>query len=213
MSSGALTVLPESFIVKLGGEEDIAELTKASNYLPSLRVFDSGSDAVTKKYVEGGDLAIPLGGEKFINLGKETSVLNFGYRPRASIFQGTQKPIDYFDPETEEFLDVQTRALKGAPGYQAGLEYLVWSPEANRFCVFFLGSKSGRRVSDDMKALVGQAATIRSKFVEKGGYSWWCAEILTCSTPFDLPDASECEKSLGMFQEASSQKQIEGRKR
>jgi len=110
------SLIPANLIVTLGDEGAIKELTRASSFLPSLRVFDGASKPAKSGKVQTGTIAIALGSDNVLELGKECVVLNLGFRPRASIFQGEAKPIDFFDASTEEFQETKKNAMAGKKG-------------------------------------------------------------------------------------------------
>lgn len=196
------SLIPQDLIVTIGDDEQIAELTKSVDYIPAMRVFDGAATVCKEGVMPPGEIAIYKGNKEFTKLGREVQVLVIGYRPRAAIMQGNAAPINYWDPATKEFQLVLERAKSGNKAfgsYQAGLEYLLFVPDTAQFVCFFMGNKSGRRESGNLKKLSGSAATIKAKYVKRTENSFWCAEILACTAPFEVPKREVIAKAVEIF--------------
>jgi hypothetical protein len=208
------SLLPSNLIVKIGSKEIVAELTKSVDYIPAMRVFDGAANVVKAGDMPAGEIAIYAGNKKFIKCGKEVHALVIGHRPRASIMQGGDQPINYWDETSEEFTMVTAKSKAGERNYNSGLEFLLYIASVKKFVCFFMGNKSGRREAPNLEILVGKAAIIRSRFIEKSSNSWWCAEVTPCTTPFEIPDGKEITKTIDLFKDPEKKaddKEDEGR--
>ena len=167
-------------------DKAVAELTKAGDYLPQVRVFGSESKIVKEGKFPMGHFGLYYSADKIADLSDQVDVLVIAYRPRASIMTEDQ-PINYFDPDTDNFNKVKSKALEGVQGYMAGLEYLLWIPSVKQFAIFFMGSKTLRRESSNVRGFRGKAATLKIKLIKTAKYTWHGCETLSCDAPFDVP--------------------------
>lgn len=173
----------------------IAELTQAGDYLPSLRIFGSESGIVKEGKFPMGHWGLYFAADKVVDLTESVDVLVIAYRPRASIMMADDQPVNYFDPESDNFNNVLEKSKSGKEqGYLAGLEYLLYIPSVQKYALFFCGNKTLRRESSNIKALVGKAATLKIKLIKSKNYTWHGCETLSCDSPFDLPSGDEMKE-------------------
>lgn len=126
-------------------------------------------------------------GQNYKDLGKNVDVLVIDWRPKA--LETGDDVINSHDPESEQFKRIMERSLhEKDSGCMFGVEFLVYIPAAKGFSTFFLGTKSSRRESKPLRALMGKAATLGSQKIETKKYTWFTNSVSACSTPFDLPD-------------------------
>lgn len=79
-------------------------------------------------------------------------------------------------------------------------EFLLWVPNAQRFCTFFMSSKTSRRQAPELRALLGRGATLKVQFIETSRYSWHGPIVVPCSTPFtNLPNPVELKRQRDVF--------------
>jgi hypothetical protein len=136
--------------------------------------------------------------QTFHDLGKNVDVAVVAWRPKA-IEMGAQV-ISVHDPSHEEFKRIQDRANNEQnSGCMYGPEFLVWIPSAGKCATYFMGSKSARRESPKIKALMRQAATIGSQHIETKKYDWYAPKITECSTPLQAPPVDALEAAVEMF--------------
>jgi hypothetical protein len=168
-------------------EQALAELTQAGDYLPQLRVFGSESGIVKEGKFPMGHFGLYFSADKVVDLTEQVDILVIAFRPRASIMMSDDQPINYFNPESENFQRVKDKAKAKEEGFLAGLEYFVWIPSVSQFAIFFMGNTTLRRESSNVKARVGQAATLKIKLIKSKKYTWHGCETLGCDAPFEVP--------------------------
>lgn len=107
--------------------------------------------------------------------------------------------ITCFDHTDQMFKDIMAESEKKDSGCMYGPEYLVWIPSMKVFALFFMGSKTGRREAPALRALLGKAATLRTKLIESKQFSWHGPVVSACSTPFDIPSQEEIAQEVEKF--------------
>jgi hypothetical protein len=174
----------------------ITELTQAGGYLPSLRVFGSESGIVKEGKFPMGHWGLYFSADKVVDLSEQVDILVISFRPRASIMASDDQPINFFNPESDNFRTIleRSKSKDGSEGHLAGLEYLIWIPSVEKFALFFMGNKTLRRESSNVKAFVGKAATLKIKLIKGKKYTWHGCETLSCEAPFDLPSSEEIKE-------------------
>ena len=203
-------LIPADLISVISDNELTEKLTRASNYLPSLRCCDGKSKAVSGKFIGIGNFAICFSGGKYTDMGEGCHVLNFGFRYRASIFDGDKPPTDFWDPESTEFQEVTELALTPkTQGYNSGLEYLVYVPDASVFCCFYMGNYTGRHESDSMKKLVGKGAYLKNKLIKRSGGDYWGYDVLPSSLPMKLPEKPKILAAIEIFKNPKGKQVLE----
>lgn len=181
-------------------EKKLAELTQAGDYLPALRVYGSSSTIVKQNKFPNGHFGLYFTADKVVDLGEQIDVLVIAYRPRASIMMSDEQPINYFDPESENFIEVKNRGKAKEQGYMFGLEYLLWIPSVEQYALFFMGNPTLRRESSNVKGHVGKAATLKIKFIPSKKYGGWHGcETLGCDAPFDVPSGEEIKSTYDRY--------------
>jgi hypothetical protein len=172
----------------------ISELTQAGDYLPSLRIFGSESGIVKEGKFPMGHWGLYFSADKVVDLSSSIDVLVIAFRPRASIMMADDQPVNYFNPESANFISVMTKAKAKEQGYLAGLEYLIYIPSVQKFALFFMGNTTLRRESSNVKGYVGKAATLKIKLIKSKQYTWHGCETLSCEAPFDIPPGEEIKE-------------------
>lgn len=134
----------------------------------------------------------------FKDIGKEVDCLILGWRPKA--LEIDEEILTIYDRKDAEFERIKDRAdNEKDSGCMWGFEFLLWLGQQKRFTTFFCGSKSARKEAPNVKALLNNAATLRSKLIETKKYSWQGIDIVTCSTPMPMPTTTAMEKELDKF--------------
>jgi hypothetical protein len=80
-----------------------------------------------------------------------------------------------------------------------GPEFLCYIPSMKEFATFFMGSKSSRNESPNMKALIGKGATLRSQKLSNSKYSWQSPQVVPCNTPFEIPAIEDIKAIANTF--------------
>lgn len=211
-----MTQLPST---QVGEDADFDAIAKSSDYLPRLQLFTKGK-AVNRKLVLPGDYGIPVSDDEVTDLGDEIDVLVLARRPKAIDLKDQENIVTVYDVHNPEFERIQEAAGQKDSGCMYGPSFLVYERSTAQFYEFFCGNKSARIEAkrifpylpltqaqiDANSALVDEVprgprpATLRSRLIEKGTYSWHVPVVSPCSTPFtELPSSAELVKQITRF--------------
>jgi hypothetical protein len=203
--------------IQLGTDADFADIAKSSDFLGRLQLYTKGK-AVNKGLVRPGHYGIPEG-EEVEDLGSEINILALARRPKALDMTDADAVIAVYDVKNPEFIRIQGEAAKKESHCMYGPSFLVYERSSGRFLEFFCGSKSARTeakriypflplTAADIKArnLIDEephgplAATLKSRLVEKGSYSWHVPVAVKCATPFTkMPPMERIVKEIITF--------------
>jgi hypothetical protein len=157
-------------------------------YLPRLQLMTSNSEKCKCGEFPINSYALVIG-ETYHDLGKEVDCLVIAWRPKAIEMGDAVITIhDHTDPE---YARIVAKSEEKDSGCMHGPEFLMWVPSKEKFATFFLGSKSGRKEAPAIRALLRQAATLKSKKIETPKYTWYAPQATPCSTPFKMPEMSD----------------------
>jgi hypothetical protein len=168
----------------------------SGNYLPRLQLMTSNSEKCKSGEFPINNYALVVG-EIYNDLGKETDVLLIAWRPKA--IEMGDAVISVYNHEDDEFKRIAAKSEQPNSGCMFGPEFLVWVPSKKKFATFFLGSKSGRKEAPALKALLQQAATLKSKKISTPQFTWFAAQAVPCNTPFDIPAMDDIKVELEKF--------------
>lgn len=228
---------------QVGSDEAFADLAKSANFLGRLQLYTKGT-AVNKRLIGPGEYGIPESGEEITVLGDSVDLLLLARRPKAIDLNDTEAIITSYDPNDDVFKDIATRSSGQNSKCMYGPSFLVIERTTGRFLEFFCGTKSTRaeagklypfcpltQTDIDNKAKAGVdvskmtphgplAATLNSRLVEKGDWSWHVPVVLPCSTPFGrLPKAEVVIEEIRKFvtvksdgPEKVSKEEVKGRR-
>ena len=171
-------------------------VSKAGDYLPRLQLMTANSDPCKAGEFPVNNYAV-VDGNSLIDLGNQVDVLNVAWRPKA--LEMGEEVISAFDPKDKEFARIQEKSMTPNSGCMFGPEFLVWIPQIKKWATFFMGSKSARRESPNVKSKMRQAVTLKSKKIESPKYTWFAPLATACSTPFDLPAVEEIQEQANKF--------------
>ena len=193
---------------------EVETLTRTSEYLPQIRVYGSESTIVKEGVFPMGHLGLYISADKIVDLGTEVEAVVIDWRPRAAIVSG-DSPVSFFGKYNEEtktwefskeFTEIKDQAMSKVKGYLVGLEYLLYLPEYQRLCLFFMGSVTLRRESANMKAILEQdkpvnekVALIKIKLIKTSQYTWHGVTVTPSSTPVVIEDRQEILEGMGKF--------------
>lgn len=168
-------------------EKDADAAVKSGDYLSRLQLMTANS-----KKCKSGDFPTNhwalVNGSVLTDLGKSIDVVNVAWRPKAL---DTEEGVSCYDTETDLFAGIQERSNEKNSGCMCGLEFLVYVPSQEAWAEFYMGSKSSRRDSPSMKALVGKGVTLKSKEIVTKKYTWFNPDMQVCSLGLTLPDTPE----------------------
>ena len=159
--------------------------TKSGEWLPRLQLMTSSAEKCKRAEFPTNHYAL-VDGSNFIDIGTTVDVLVITWRPKA--IEMGDEVITVYDPSNPEFARIQELSDVKDSGCMFGVEFLLWVASQGRFATFFMGSKSARRESANVKALMKKAATLKSSLIETKKYSWQSPCVSPCSTPFDPPN-------------------------
>jgi hypothetical protein len=212
---GELTIPGVSLPASKYSDEVFKATTKGGKYLPRVQLMTSSA-----KKCKAGEFPINcyamVEGENYVDLGKSVDVGVLAWRPKALDISGDQviavydPQVDEFGNSTGEFARIEAKSEVKDSGCMYGTEYLLWIPGQKAFATFFMGTKSSRRESPNLKARIGKAATLTSHLIETARYSWYAPLIkpyngelsnvptspdllMRVVTEFNNPPASEIE--------------------
>ena len=178
-------------------EDDYALASKAGSYLPRLQLMTSNSKECKKTDGFPINHYALVSGKNLTDLGTEVDVLVVEWRPKA-IEMGDSIIIEN-DPKSDEFKRIQAKADEKNSNCMFGPEYLVFIPGLKEWATFFMGSKSARNESGNMKTRLRKAATIKSQELSNKSYEWQAPSVVSCSTPFEVPPQEDIMEQRETF--------------
>jgi hypothetical protein len=198
------SLVPDGSIEKFN-EQDFAAVASGGGYLPRLQLMISQSEQVKKGEFTQNHYAL-VRDKKLQDVGSTVDVLVLAFRPKA--LQIGEQIISIYNPTNPEFKKIQELSDVKDSGCMFGPEYLLWIPSIKEFCTFFMGSKSARRESPNMQAILNKwkkgelgspAASLKSHFIETPKYSWQAVTITGCSTPIEAPTVEAAKAQMEKF--------------
>lgn len=200
MPSDLASYVGAAGLIQKTDQETVDAMTKSGDWLPRVAVMTSTSKLITegKPGVAVGDVVMIVSDSQYKVLGKETEMLFIAFHPRA-MDVNVSPPLSYYNRESVEFKNIVAKSEAPNSGCMFGLEFLCWLPSENQFVLFFCSSKTARRETPAILALMNKdkghnefgpaPIRVRSRLVKNERNSWWSFSALEMSTP--LPDASE----------------------
>ena len=171
-------------------------VSKAGDYLPRLQLMTASSDPCKACEFPVNHYAV-VDGNQLIDLGDQVDTLNVAWRPKA--LEMGEEVISAFDPTGKEFIRIQEKSATPNSGCMFGPEFLMWIPAIKKWATFFMGSKSARRESPNVKSKMRKAVTLKSKKIESPKYTWFAPLATACSTPFDVPPIEDTQAQVEKF--------------
>jgi hypothetical protein len=182
--------------------EALTSLTKSEEYLPQLTVPQGSSSLVKSGKFPIGHFCLYFSREKQVDLGESFECMVLHYRARASWFVRDSAPLSYYQVDSPNFEAIKSKAQAGESGYAVGVEYLLWIPSIEEFALFFMGSKSLRRespnlrshsviggVTEDGESVEGRPVKLKIKFIEWPKGDFHTLEVLSTKSVIDPPEA------------------------
>lgn len=206
-----------------GDDADFAAFSGGGSFLSRLQLYTKGK-AIDKALIPPGHYGIPETGEEITDLGESINVLALARRTKALDLTDTDSPISVYDRKSEEFIRIEA-ASKGKDSHcMVGASYLLFEKSTGRFLEFFCSSKSAQTEEKNMKPFlpVTQADidrkkaakadvsnmephgpipfTLKTRYVEKGSWSWHAPVAVRSSVPFpNLPPTAELVSQITAF--------------
>ena len=208
---------------QIGRDDQFADFAKSADCVGRLQLFTKGK-AVDKKLIGPGNYGIPESDGDVIDLGDTIDILPFARRPKAIDVTNCEAIIVSYDPDTAEFKRMAATAMEKESHCMYGPSFLVYERSRNLFLEFFCGNKASRIEAknlypylplsqtdidarkvwgNDVSDLVPHGplpATLKSRLVEKGTYSWHVPVVVKCVEPFEkLPSMDLIVKEIMAF--------------
>ncbi|MGA2069642.1 MAG: hypothetical protein ABSG86_32115 [Thermoguttaceae bacterium] len=195
---------------QIGTDDQFTDLANSADGIGRLQLFTKGK-AVNRKMVGPGNYGIPESDDEVIDLGDHIDILPLARRPKAIDMTDAEAIIVNYDPDTAEFKRMAATSLEKESHCMYGPSFLVYEQSTGRFLEFFCGNKSSRseaknlypylplsQADIDAKAAKGEdvsglvphgplPATLKSRLVEKGTYSWHVPVVVKCEEAFTPP--------------------------
>ena len=194
-----LIPIDTSIVSKYANDEVFNKIATSRFWLPYLQLVGSNSKLVQQGKVNQAHYVLVLQKDQFEDLGKEVDVLPIDWRPKAMKMTPGGTPISYFDPNSEEFLEVQERSETPNSGCMFGPEFLLWIPAVKRFSSYFMSSKTSRNRAPELRTLLGRGATLKTKLIETKQFRWHSPTVFTCASRFEVPSNEEVQLQRKMF--------------
>lgn len=165
-------------------DDSVFDKVAAGKYLPRIQFMSSASEPCKDGSFPVNHFAL-YKSKTPIDLTAEVTVLVIAWRPKA--LRMGESVLAFYDVENPEFKKIVEESDTPNSGCMYGPEFLCYIPSVKEFASFFMGSKSARNESPNMKALIGKGAMLRSQKLSNSKYTWQSPQVIPCSTPFDLP--------------------------
>ena len=186
-------------------DSDFDAATQSQKYLPRLKLMTAAS-----KQCKDGDFPINMFAlirdQDHQEVGASLDGFVCAWRPKALDMSGSEV-ITVYDLKkdsdgkpTGEYLRIQLKSEEKDSMCMVGPEFLVWIPEVGVFATYFMGSKTARRESKNVKGRMHMAVTLTSQKIEtKSGYTYFSDKCTACSQPLTEPDQDKFAEVLKDF--------------
>jgi hypothetical protein len=219
------TQLPST---QVGTDAVYDELAKGGDFLGRLQLYTKGK-AIDKGLIKPGHYGIPVSEDEIIDLGESIDLLVIGRRPKAIDMTDKEAIIVVHDHNSPEFQRIAQQSAEKESHCMYGPSFLVFERSTGKFYEYFCGSKSTRTEAKKVYPFmpVSQAdidarglkdvephgplpMTLKSRYVEKGSFSWHVPVVQKCSVPFkNEPDVELMVKELNKFLTFKDGEQVE----
>jgi hypothetical protein len=191
-----LMTVPKGAVPAAYDDELFDKTAKSGDWLPRFQLMTSNSTECKDGKFPINHFAL-VRDQKFTDLGDRVSGLIAAWRPKA--LEIDEEITTNYDPNSDEFKRISEESLKSDSNAMYGPEFLLWLPEPLTFATFFMCTKSMRRTSGDVKALMNNGGTFTPKKIVTKKYTWFSPVVEACTTPFKLPDGSELLAQYNKF--------------
>jgi len=194
--------MPENALINIGElgiqkhDDSVFDKIAAGKFLPRIQFMSSASEQCKDGSFPVNHYAL-FKSKTPIDLTAEVNVLVVSWRPKA--LRIGDAVMAFYDVENAEFKKIVEESDVQDSGCMYGPEFLCYIPAMKEYATLFMGSKSARNESPNLKALMGKGATLRSQKISNKKYTWQSPQVVPCSTPFDLPAIEELKKIAEQF--------------
>jgi len=164
-------------------DDDFDEM-KTGAYLARLQLMTSNSKQCKEGEFPANHYAL-VRDQDYQDLGKNVDVFVCAWRPKAMDLGDTI--ITSYDRKSETFKQIMEKSEQKNSNCMWGFEILAWVGSTQCFATCFYGSKTARREFPNVKARLREAATLSSKKIDNGTFTWFGQTSSDCSTPMGLP--------------------------
>jgi len=203
---------------QVGTDAAFDDLAKGGDFLARLQLYTKGK-AIDKGLIKPGHYGIPVSEDEITDLGESIDLLVMGRRPKAIDMTDKEAIIVVHDNDSPEFQRIAAQSAEKESHCMYGPSFLVFERSTGKFYEYFCGSKSTRteakkiypfmpitQADIESRKLVGVEPhgplpmTLKSRYVEKGSFSWHVPVVQKCSTPFkNEPSLEVLLKELNRF--------------
>lgn len=208
VESGGAVALPSS-----STNDNYYKKASGPSYIGRVQLYSKGK-AVDLQQIPARHWGIPTTSNKIIDLGAEPDFLILARRPKAMSFEHTDFPVvQSFDPESELFQSIETRANEGGEDNAAtvGISFLIYERNSKRVLEYYASSKSALMACDTLFAFLPDgektldqldAVTFGSQVIEGRKYTYVAPTFAECSTPITGIDPTMAVEQIQKFLEA-----------
>jgi len=165
-------------------ENAFSAISGDNTYLGRLELYGANSGPCKEGKVPQGHYGIKRDDQIQV-LGDQVDCFVLNMRMKALKWDD-ENVYNYFDPQSEKFKAVVVESAEKDSGCMAGYEYLLYIPSVGKFVTFFMASKTMRRESPNVKALLGKTCTLRSRLIKRGKYIWHGPLATPCVSPLEF---------------------------
>ena len=186
-------------LIPVAQDQNALKVSNSEEYLSRLKLCQGGAKEVNQKKVAcGGNYALIHSKDKIDDAGTDVEIILAASRAKA--LRTGEKILQYFDPDSAEFKDIEAEAAIKDSGCMYGPEFLIWIPAQQKFVTLFLCNPTGRRASKSFFKAMGKGAILGSILIDNGDYQWFGPTIEESSTPIeDIPDAETLTSAVEKF--------------
>lgn len=188
----AVAVKSETGIAKFN-DNVFESISKGGDYFSRLQLMTSNTAECKAGKFPTNHFAL-VDGKIFTDVGDSVNVFVLAWRPKAIDMSG-ENVMCVYDPKVDAsgmvtdptFKNIMERSEDANSQCMYGPEYLVYIPHVKKFATLFLGSKSGRRESPNIKSRMGNTCTLKNAMVSNKRFTWCAIVSSGCSLPLDPP--------------------------
>lgn len=189
-------------------EDSNLEGLLGSDYFQRLQLMTSNTDLVKAgEFAPVNNFAL-IRDKSAVDVGKEVEAIPLAYRPKA-VQTKSDPVITSYKRDSEVF--IETKALSERDpqsGALFGLEYLLYLPDLDEYCTFFMSTKSMRRESPNIKSNMMNVIMISSYLAQNANYKWQTPKVKRVDREASVP-SNYNEMISRFYDEATNHKEVE----
>jgi hypothetical protein len=181
----ALAALPDFGVAQYAEKDQFDQMVKSS-FLPRISLIGGSSNLLKEGKMHVGRYALIRNKEDFVDMGPEFNCIPLIYRFTAMRFDPAKMEA-FYDPNSEEFKQIQAESGEQDSGCGYGPEFLLWLPHFKECATYFFSSTSARPEARKVDALIRKYATFKAKLVSNTKNKWHVPVVVPCSVELELP--------------------------